>query len=110
MKLNIGTSGFSYCAWKGKFYPKDIPAAQMLSFYANDFNSVEINSTFFRMPQESVLKTWLGEVPANFCFSFKAPGRITHMKRLKNSSEPVTEFLKSIAVVRKRLGPILFQL
>jgi uncharacterized protein YecE (DUF72 family) len=110
MKLYIGTSGFSYSAWKEKFYPKDLPAKQMLSFYAGRFNSVEINNTFFRMPPEEMLNTWLSEVPADFCFAFKAPQRITHMQRLKNSDEAVAAFVESLAIVKKRLGPILFQL
>ena len=110
MKLYIGTSGFSYAPWKGKFYPKDIHSNEMLSYYAERFNSVEINNTFFRMPQASTLKTWLSDVAAGFRFSFKAPGRITHRRRLKNSEEITAKFLKDVALMRKCLGAILFQL
>src|SRR3954466_12422011 len=105
MKLYVGTSGFSYGAWKGKFYPKDLPAAQMLRFYAERFTSVEINNTFFRLPQKKMLKSWLGEVPSKFCFGFKAPGQITHMRRLKNSAETVRTFLNALKIMRKRIGP-----
>jgi uncharacterized protein YecE (DUF72 family) len=110
MKFHVGTSGYSYKEWKGKFYPKEFSAEQMLPYYAGHFSSVEINNTFYRMPQVSVLKSWAVQVPPNFNFAFKAPQRITHFQRLKNARDSVAEFLKVIAVLKDRLGPVLFGL
>jgi uncharacterized protein YecE (DUF72 family) len=110
MNFHVGTSGYSYSEWKGKFYPKKFPAEQMLPFYAKNFSAVEINNTFYRMPQVSVLKSWAAQVPFNFTFAFKAPQRITHFQRLKNSHDSLREFLKLIAVMKDRLGPVLFGL
>ena len=73
MSLHVGTSGFSYPAWKGKFYPKDLPADEMLRFYARQFDSVEINNTFFRLPKPEVVNEWLGAVPRNFVNSQAKP-------------------------------------
>ena len=82
MTLYIGTSGFSYKEWKGPFYPEDLRAKDMLSYYATRLNSVEINNTFYRMPKASVLEDWSQKVPEDFSFVLKASQRITHHKRL----------------------------
>src|SRR5437868_5750597 len=110
MNLYVGTSGYSYKEWKGTFYPEDMPEKQMLRFYGERFRSVEINNTFYRMPKESVLEGWAAEVPENFKFVIKAPQRITHIQRLKDASDSVTYLLKVTAVLKQRLGPLLFQL
>jgi uncharacterized protein YecE (DUF72 family) len=110
MNLFVGTSGFSYKEWKGSFYPEELPDKQMLHYYAERFGAVEINNTFYRMPSESVLTAWAGEVPERFSFVLKAPQRITHRERLKGSADSVAYFLKVAAVLRARLGPLLFQL
>src|SRR3954463_9933981 len=110
MIFHVGTSGYSYPEWKGKFYPKKFPADQMLSFYAERFAAVEINNTFYRMPNPVVLKSWAAQVPSHFTFAFKAPQRITHFQRLKNSRDALKEFLKVIAVMKDRPGPVLFGL
>ncbi len=111
MKLRTGTSGFSYKEWKGSFYPEDLPATQMLSYYARRLDSVEINNTFYRLPRAEVLKKWKSQVPADFSFVLKASRRITHMKRLKDVGEPL-EYLTRTAkeALGAALGPILFQL
>ena len=110
MNLYVGTSGYSYPKWKGKFYPKDLPAKGMLRYYGEHFRSVESNSTFRGMPEADVLKKWTEEVPAEFKFALKAPQRITHMKRLKDSKEPVSHLFEVAGVLEGRLGPVLFQL
>ncbi|MBO0699598.1 MAG: DUF72 domain-containing protein, partial [Zavarzinella sp.] len=110
MTFYVGTSGYSYPAWKGSFYPKDLPTKQMLCYYADHFPAVEINSTFRGVPKVSVLEGWVAEVPAGFRFALKAPQRITHIKRLKDVGQPVAEFLEVAATLKKRLGPLLFQL
>src|SRR5437588_158460 len=110
MNLYVGTSGYSYKEWKGTFYPEDLPDKQMLRFYGERFRSVEINNTFYRMPKESVLESWAGEVPADFKFVLKASQRITHMQRLKGTDDSVAYLLKVARALKERLGPLLFQL
>ena len=110
MNLYVGTSGYSYPKWKGKFYPKDLPAKGMLRYYGENFRSVESNSTFRGMPKPEVLKRWTEEVPADFKFGLKAPQRITHIKRLKDSKEPVSHLFEAAGVLKEQLGPVLFQL
>jgi uncharacterized protein YecE (DUF72 family) len=110
MNLFVGTSGYSYKEWKGSFYPEDLPDKQMLRYYGERFRTVEINNTFYRMPSESVLKNWAKEVSAGFAFVLKAPQRITHKQRLKESADSVAYLFKVSAALEDRLGPVLFQL
>jgi uncharacterized protein YecE (DUF72 family) len=110
MKLHVGTSGFSYKEWKGSFYPEDLPAKQMLKYYGERFQTVEINNTFYALPKAEVLKAWAAEVPEDFTFVLKASQRITHFKRLKDTGEIMDYLLKTAAVLKKRLGPLLVQL
>ena len=109
LRLFTGTSGFAYKEWKGSFYPADLPDAKMLAFYAEHFGSVEINNTFYRMPNEKVLLDWAERVPADFKFVLKASRQITHIKRLKET-QPVAYFLEKSTVLGARRGPLLFQL
>src|SRR5437667_8363685 len=110
MNLYVGTSGYSYKEWKGTFYPDDLPDKEMLRFYGERFRTVEINNTFYRMPKASVLEAWAGEVGADFKFVLKASQRITHMQRLKGADESVSDLLEVVGALKKRLGPLLFQL
>jgi uncharacterized protein YecE (DUF72 family) len=110
MNLYVGTSGYSYKEWKGSFYPEDLPEKQMLHFYGERFQTVEINNTFYRMPKASVLEAWSAEVPANFKFVLKASQQITHIKRLKDAGDSLAYLLKVAASLKEQLGPILFQL
>src|SRR5436190_5543397 len=110
MNLYVGTSGYSYKEWKGSFYPEDLSDKQMLHYYGERFRSVEINNTFYRMPKASVLEAWAQEVPSEFKFVLKAPQRITHMQRLKDTGDSMSLLLKTAAVLGGRLGPLLFQL
>jgi uncharacterized protein YecE (DUF72 family) len=109
MEIRVGTSGFSYSPWKGRFYPKDLPASRMLSYYSSVFPTVEINNTFYRMPTPALLSGWLSQVPETFRFSLKAPQRLTHTKAIAQSSERIPAFLEVAATLGDRLGPILFQ-
>lgn len=109
MQLHVGTSGFSYDAWKGSFYPDDLPSAKRLAFYASRLGTVEINNTFYRMPTPKVVEQWGAQVPESFRFVLKAPMRITHQKRLKDAAEPVAYFFATAAVLGEKLGPVLFQ-
>src|SRR6266850_5395007 len=110
MNFLVGTSGYSYKAWKGPFYPEDLPDKQMLRFYGERLRTVEINNTFYRMPKASVLEAWGEEVPSDFKFVLKASQRITHMQRLKDADDSVAYLLKVAGALKERLGPLLFQL
>ena len=110
MTLYVGTSGYSYKEWKGSFYPEKIPAKEMLRFYSERLSTVEINATFYRMPQPSMLENWKEQVPPSFRFSLKAPQRVTHFKRLNEVEEETDYFLKTAAVMGDQLGVVLFQL
>ncbi len=110
MNLYVGTSGYSYKEWKGSFYPEKIPAKEMLNYYAERLSTVEINATFYRMPQSSMLENWKEQVPPAFRFALKASQRITHFKRLKETDEEVKYFLETAAVLGEQLGVVLFQL
>ena len=110
MNLYVGTSGYSYKEWKGSFYPEKIPAKDMLRYYSERLSTVEINATFYRMPQPSMLENWKEQVPGSFRFSLKAPQRITHFKRLKETEEETKYFLETVSVLGEQLGVVLFQL
>ncbi len=105
-----GTSGFSYPAWKGSFYPADLPPARMLAFYAGRLPAVEVNSTFYRMPSAGTLAGWREQVPESFRFALKAPQRVTHRLRLKDAADPVAHFHRVATELGDRLGPVLYQL
>lgn len=109
--LWLGTSGYQYKEWKGLFYPQELPANRLFSYYSSQFNSVEINYTFNRMPALSVLEKWKEIAPPRFKFSFKAPKRITHIARLEPwCLDSVKYFCEIVRVLGEPLGPILFQL
>jgi uncharacterized protein YecE (DUF72 family) len=109
MKIYVGTSGFGYKEWKGKFYPEKISPREMLRFYSTRLNTVEINNTFYHMPNGSVLASWADQVPRDFVFAIKAPQVITHIKRLRHVSSEAGYLFKSLSVLEKKLGPVLFQ-
>jgi uncharacterized protein YecE (DUF72 family) len=109
MKIHVGTSGFAHKEWKGKFYPEKISPKNMLRFYAGRLNTVEINNTFYHMPKESVLKSWAEQVPDDFVFTLKAPQVITHIKQLRNVFEETEYLFKSLSVLERKRGPVLFQ-
>ncbi len=110
MNLYVGTSGYSYKEWKGTFYPEELSAKRMLHYYGERFRTVEINNTFYRMPQASVLQAWAADVPADFRFVLKAPQRITHIQRLRDASDSVAHLVSVAGALGEQLGPLLFQL
>jgi uncharacterized protein YecE (DUF72 family) len=110
MHLLVGTSGYSYKEWKGTFYPEKLPAAKMLSFYAEHFGTVEINNTFYRMPDAKTLEKWAADVPDGFRFVLKGPQRITHQKKLVGIEDDVRVLLEAASGLGDKLGPLLFQL
>jgi uncharacterized protein YecE (DUF72 family) len=110
MRVWVGTSGYNYPEWKGSFYPEKFPAAKMLAYYAERFTTVEINYTFYRIPNAKILAGWDGETPAGFRLTLKAPKRITHIAKLRDCAELVAYFLKTAATLGPKLGALLFQL
>ena len=110
MQVWAGTSGYSYPAWKGAFYPEDLSNKDMLSYYGTRLTAVEINNTFYRMPRESVLESWAEAVPGGFRFALKASRRITHFKRMKDVEEETEYFVRTASVLADRAGVILYQL
>jgi len=110
MRAWIGTSGFSYATWKGRFYPPDLASSGMLRFYSERLPAVEINNTFYRMPKTELLKGWSEQVPSGFSFALKAPRRITHQQRLRDAGDSVAYLFKAAAELGGKLGPVLFQL
>lgn len=108
--IHVGTSGYNYDAWYGSFYPEDLPAKKMLSYYASQLDTVEINYSFYRKPTPKILEGWAAQVPENFRFALKAWQRITHQKRLKDCAEFVTAFAEVARTLGPRLAPVLYQL
>lgn len=110
MRVLVGTSGYNFPEWKGTFYPAKLSAAQMLPYYAERLSTVEINYTFYRMPNAKTVAGWAQAVPAGFTFVLKAPQRITHLGRLKGVDDPLRYFTETIRSLGAKLGPVLVQL
>ena len=110
MSIYVGTSGWHYKHWIGPFYPEGLEPDAMLAFYADEFGVVEINNSFYRLPEEKTLKTWRDSTPARFTFAFKASRYVTHMKKLKEAGASLERVVARAGVLGDKLGPILFQL
>lgn len=110
MNLHVGTSGYSYKEWKGIFYPEKLPAKEMLPYYASQLSAVELNNTFYRMPQQAMVESWNAQVPDDFRFSVKASQRITHFKRLKDAEAEAKYLLETVGALKEKLGVVLYQL
>jgi uncharacterized protein YecE (DUF72 family) len=108
--IRIGTSGWYYGHWQGRFYPEDLPKSEWLAYYAKQFDTVEINNTFYHLPQEQTLKKWHKLAPENFLFAVKANRYITHIKKLKDTKDELQRFFNRVKLLKKRLGPVLYQL
>jgi uncharacterized protein YecE (DUF72 family) len=109
-QVRIGTSGWTYAHWRGVFYPRGLPQARWLEHYAAEFDSVELNASFYRLPAETAFSGWRCRTPDGFLFSLKAPRSITHIKRLADCAQDLGNFLSRADLLRDRRGPILFQL
>jgi uncharacterized protein YecE (DUF72 family) len=110
MRLLAGTSGFSYKEWRGAFYPEKLPAKGMLAHYATRLPAVEINNTFYRMPNEAAIRGWRSQVPAHFRFAVKVPRRVSHLKRLKGCAEDMALLLRLLEGLEPCVGSLLVQL
>jgi uncharacterized protein YecE (DUF72 family) len=108
--IHVGTSGWQYDSWKGRFYPKDLPKASWLAFFSKRFETVEVNNTFYRMPKEDAFVRWRRESAADFCITIKASRYITHIKRLRDCRDAVDLLWSRCRRLGPKLGPVLFQL
>jgi len=107
--LQIGTSGWVYRHWLGSFYPPELAHDQYLSFYAQQFPTVEVNYSFYRLPERLIFETWRSQTPPGFLFAVKASRYLTHMKKLKEPQEPLARLMERVGGLQEKLGPILFQ-
>jgi uncharacterized protein YecE (DUF72 family) len=108
--VHVGTSGWHYKQWVGDFYPPRFPPAKMLGRYAREFHTVEINNSFYRLPEEKTFRDWGNTVPAGFLFAVKASRFLTHIKRLKDADDSIKLFFSRARHLGTHLGPVLFQL
>jgi len=106
----VGTSGWIYKGWAGTFYPPDIKTPGHLEYYATQFNTVEINATFYRLPFENMVKGWFRRSPAEFVFAVKGSRFITHMKKLNVDKPSIKQFFDRVKLLKEKCGPILWQL
>jgi uncharacterized protein YecE (DUF72 family) len=109
-EIHVGTSGWHYEHWKGPFYPEHLPNRDFLSHYTRHFQTVEINNSFYQLPEKETLLQWRETAPSDFTFAVKANRYITHMKKLRDPKEPVSNLMEQIDLLEDKLGPILFQL
>lgn len=110
MRYWIGTSGYNYPEWRGSFYPEKFPTGKMLAYYAERFDTVEVNYTFYRMPTEGLLDGWAKGTPEGFTFTLKAPRRITHDAKLRHCEDLTAAFCRIASTLGGKLGVLLFQL
>lgn len=109
MTLHVGTMGWSYSFWKGIFYPETLASKEFLAYYAKQFNTVEVDSTFYRIPRTQSVLDWKEQTPQGFLFSLKFPQVITHVKMLENCQEETSVFLERVGLLKEKLGALLLQ-
>jgi uncharacterized protein YecE (DUF72 family) len=108
--LRIGCSGWQYRHWRGTFYPDDLPQSRFFQHYAARFDTVELNNSFYRLPEAETFARWREAAPPSFLFAVKASRYLTHMKKLKDAAEPLARMFTNVRALRRRLGPVLYQL
>ena len=108
--LYIGTSGWQYADWKGRFYPEELPTSGWLKYYCEHFATVEVNNTFYRLPERRTFEKWRRETPDDFVVTVKANRYLTHLKRLKDPVPIVKTLMDAAGGLGSKLGPILLQL
>src|SRR4051812_3612128 len=106
----VGCSGWNYKSWRGTFYPQGLPVARWLEHYTSVFDTVEINNTFYRLPEKSTFACWRRQLPAGFTVAVKASRFLTHIKRLKDPEEPIDRLFSRAKALGPRLGPVLYQM
>jgi uncharacterized protein YecE (DUF72 family) len=108
--VRIGCSGWLYAHWRGRFYPESVPHRRWLEWYAREFDSVELNGTFYRLPEVETVRRWRDSVPRDFVFAWKASRFLTHNKKLSDPREALTRMMSRARPLGSKLGPILYQL
>ncbi len=108
--IRIGCSGWQYRHWRGNFYPEDLPMSRWFEFYASQFDTVEINNSFYRLPEKEIFARWRAAAPKGFLFSVKASRYLTHMKKLKEPADALARLFGNVRALGPRLGPVLYQL
>jgi len=106
----VGCSGWQYRHWKGSFYPADLPLSKWFDHYARTFDTVEINNSFYRLPEAETFSAWKRRAPPDFLFAVKASRYLTHQKKLKDPEEPIARFFDRARNLGTKLGPVLYQL
>jgi uncharacterized protein YecE (DUF72 family) len=109
-RIHIGCSGWNYRHWRGVFYPEKLPVARWFEFYAQRFDTVEINNTFYRLPEPAVFTAWERQAPAGFVYAVKASRYLTHMKKLREPAEALERLVGRATLLGAHLGPLLYQL
>jgi uncharacterized protein YecE (DUF72 family) len=109
-RVRVGCSGFNYPHWKKTFYPEDLPQNKWLQYYCKVFSTVELNVTFYRLPQPEAFDRWYKNTPPDFSFSIKGSRFITHVKRLRESRDPVIKYFRNALRLKKKLKVVLWQL
>lgn len=109
-RLRVGCSGWQYRHWRGDFYPSDLPQARWFDHYATVFDTVEVNNSFYRLPERATFEAWKKRSPPDFLFAVKASRYLTHMKKLKDPQEPIERFFERAGGLGRKLGPVLYQL
>jgi len=109
-RIHIGCSGWNYRHWRDLFYPKGLPVRSWFAFYAEHFDTVEINNSFYRLPSAETFAKWRDQAPPGFCYAVKANRFLTQAKKLKDCEAPLTRMMASMRHLGDRLGPILYQL
>ncbi len=108
--IHVGTSGWQYDSWKGRFYPRDLPKSAWLAFFSERFSTVEVNNTFYRLPDASTFTRWREQSAPGFCVTVKASRYITHIRRLRDCKESIDMLWARCRQLGPKLGPVLFQL
>jgi uncharacterized protein YecE (DUF72 family) len=109
-RARVGCSGWQYKHWRGDFYPAEVPQAQWFEYYAARFDTVEINNSFYRLPEKATFLAWARRAPPGFVFAVKASRFLTHMKKLKDPEEPIERLFSRMRGLGRHLGPVLYQL
>src|SRR3954465_15124679 len=109
-RARVGCSGWQYKHWRGDFYPADLPQSRWFEHYARTFDTVEINNSFYRLPERATFVAWAARAPVSFEFAVKASRFLTHMKKLKDPEEPIDRLFTRMRGLGRHLGPVLYQL
>jgi uncharacterized protein YecE (DUF72 family) len=110
VRWRVGCSGWNYKSWRRRFYPANLSPSQWLPYYAKHFDTVEVNNTFYRLPEAATFAVWRRQTPAHFVIAVKASRFLTHMKRLRDPDEPLHRLFERASALGNRLGPVLYQL